>query len=113
MKKQLTDEALILIASRFKLLSDPMRLRILHTLDREELTVSELVEKTGGGQANISKHLGALLEAGIVARRKEGLNAFYKVSDETIFELCDTVCNRLEKQMAARQNILSGFSSPV
>jgi DNA-binding transcriptional ArsR family regulator len=112
MKKQLSDEALEMIASRFKLLSDPMRLRILHTLGREEMTVSELVEATNGGQANISKHLGALLEAGIVARRKEGLNAFYKVSDETIFDLCEMVCNRLESQFDSRKNMLSGFVSP-
>ena len=111
MKKILSDEALEMIASRFKLLSDPMRLRILHTLGKEEMTVSELVEATGGGQANISKHLGFLLEAGVVSRRKEGLNAFYKVSDETIFELCDTVCNRLESQLDSRKNILSDFVS--
>ena len=111
MKKQLSDEALEMIASRFKLLADPMRLRILHTLGKEEMTVSELVEATKGGQANISKHLGFLLEAGIVSRRKEGLNAFYKVSDLGVFELCDTVCSQLESQMASRQNVLSGFVS--
>ena len=111
MEKQLSDEALEMIASRFKLLSDPMRLRILHTLGREEMTVSQLVEATGGGQANISKHLGALLEAGIVARRKEGLNAFYKVADMGVFELCETVCNRLESQFVSRKNMLSGFVS--
>ena len=112
MEKQLSDEALEMIASRFKLLSDPMRLRILHTLGREELTVSQLVEATNGGQANVSKHLGALLDAGIVARRKEGLNAFYKVADDSIFDLCETVCNRLTSQFASRRNMLSGFVSP-
>jgi DNA-binding transcriptional ArsR family regulator len=110
MKKKLTDEALEIIAARFKLLADPMRLKILHTLGKDEMTVSELVEKTKAGQANISKHLGALLDAGIVARRKEGLNAFYCVSDETIFELCEAVCNRLEKQLAARKNALQGLA---
>lgn len=112
MKNQLSDEALEMIAARFKLLSDPMRLRILHTLGKEEMTVSHLVEATGGGQANVSKHLGALLEAGIVARRKEGLNAHYKVADDSIFDLCETVCSRLESQFASRKNMLSGFVSP-
>ena len=110
MKKVLTDEALEMIATRFKLLADPMRLKILHTLDAGEMTVSELVEKTKGGQANVSKHLGSLLEAGIVARRKEGLNAYYNIADETIFELCETVCNRLEEQLVARQGALAGFT---
>lgn len=107
MKIQLTDEALEMIAARFKLLADPMRLRILHALGNAEMTVSQLVEATKGGQANISKHLGALLEAGIVARRKEGLNAYYSIADETIFDLCDMVCSRLEAQFAARKNALA------
>jgi ArsR family transcriptional regulator len=109
MNTKLTDEALEMIAARFKLLADPMRLKILHTIGAGEMTVSELVEKTKGGQANVSKHLGALLEAGIVARRKEGLNAHYSIADETIFELCETVCSRLEVQFDARKDALSGF----
>lgn len=108
MKKQLTDEALEMIATRFRLLADPMRLKILHTLGESEMTVGELVTATRGGQANVSKHLKPLLEAGIVARRKEGLNAFYSIADETIFELCETVCVRLEAQFTAHKNTLQG-----
>lgn len=109
MKKQLTEEALEMIAARFRLLSDAMRLKILHTLGEREMNVGELVEATGGGQANISKHLGILLDAGIVARRKEGLNAFYSIADETIFDLCETVCSRLEEQFASRRDVLQGL----
>jgi DNA-binding transcriptional ArsR family regulator len=105
----LSDEALAMVASRFRLLAEPTRLKILQTLGRGEMNVSDLVEATGAGQANISKHLGALLEAGVVARRKEGLNAFYRVADETIFDLCDTVCARLKTQLENRQNALSGI----
>ncbi len=105
-KKKMTDEGLEMIAARFRLLADPMRLRILHTLGDTELNVGELIESTGGSQANISKHLGILFEAGIVGRRKEGLNAFYRVVDETIFDLCETVCGRLENQFSLRKNAL-------
>ena len=111
MKKQLTDEALEMIATRFKLLADPMRLRLLHALGERELTVGELVEATGGGQANVSKHLGALLEAGIVARRKAGLNAFYSIADQSIFDLCEMVCDRLEAQLSARRDALQGLTN--
>ena len=111
MKTQLTDEALEMIASRFKLLADPTRLKILKTLENNEMTVSQLVEATNCGQANVSKHLGALLNAGVVARRKEGLNAFYSIADETIFDLCETVCNRLEAQLTSRKNALQGLGS--
>ena len=86
-----------------------MRLRILQTLGTDEMNVGEVVAATKAGQANVSKHLGAMLEAGIVSRRKEGLNAIYRVSDETIFELCDVVCSRLKAQHETRQNALSGF----
>lgn len=110
MKKNLSKEALDMIAARFRLLSDPMRLKILHTIGDKEMNVSELVEATGGGQANISKHLGILLDAGVVARRKEGLNAFYSIADETIFDLCETVCGRLEEQLTARRSALQGLS---
>ena len=106
-KEELSDEALEMIASRFRLLSDPMRLRILHTLGDEEMNVTDLVNATGAGQANVSKHLGTLLNAGIVSRRKQGLNSIYRVSDETIFELCKVVCSRLKKQLETRQNALT------
>lgn len=108
-KKELNDEALDLIASRFRLLAEPMRLKILHTLSDKEMNVSELVAATGANQANISKHLGILLEAGIVSRRKEGLTANYQIVDETIFELCDVVCSRLQTQFESRQSVLAGI----
>lgn len=107
--EELSEEALELIANRFRLLADPMRLKILHTLGNGEMNVGELVAAANAGQANVSKHLGAMLEAGIVSRRKEGLNAIYRVSDETIFELCDVVCSRLKDQLKSRQNALSGI----
>ena len=107
-KEELSEEALEMIASRFRLLSDPMRLKILHTLGDEEMNVTDLVRATGAGQANVSKHLGILLGAGIVSRRKEGLNSIYRVSDETIFELCEVVCSRLKRQLETRRNALLG-----
>lgn len=111
MNEELSEEALEMIANRFRLLSDPMRLKILHTLGMQEMNVGEVVAATKGGQANVSKHLSAMLEAGIVSRRKEGLNAIYRVSDETIFELCDVVCSRLKEQFKSRQNALAGIST--
>lgn len=108
-KEELSEEALEMIANRFRLLSDPTRLKILHTLGDAEMNVTDLVNATNAGQANVSKHLGILLGAGIVSRRKEGLNSNYRVSDETIFELCEVVCSRLKKQLETRQNALMGI----
>jgi len=105
-RKVLGDEALDMIAARFRVLAEPMRLRILNTLGEGELTVGELVEATGAGQANVSKHLGLLLDAGIVRRRKEGLNAFYSIADQSIFDLCEVVCSSLGERFAAQQRAL-------
>lgn len=104
-QEEMSDEALMMIANRFRVLSDPMRLKILHTLADREMNVTELVEATGGGQANVSKHLGLMMDAEIVARRKDGLNSYYKIADETIFELCDVVCARLKTQLDARRAV--------
>ncbi len=107
---ELNDEALELIAGRFRLLSEPTRLKILHTLSEKEMSVGELVTATGANQANVSKHLAVLLGAGIVSRRKEGLTANYRVTDVTIFELCDVVCSRLKLQFELRHNALAKIS---
>ena len=80
------------LAERFKALAEPNRLAILSTLHAGELSVGELVDATGLGQANVSKHLDVLRRYGFVARRKDGLNVFYRVADEDVFRICDIMC---------------------
>lgn len=108
MPRMLNDEAIELVASRFKVLAEPMRLRILNALRAGERTVSELVELTGANQANVSKHLGVLHQHRLVARRKEGLNVHYRISDPTTFDLCDLVCASLERDLEASREALAG-----
>jgi DNA-binding transcriptional ArsR family regulator len=101
-KKELSDAALQMIADRFKVLAEPMRLRILHALWDGEITVGEIIAATGGLQANVSKHLGILQQAGLVSRRKDGLNVYYRICDETVFELCEVVCASLHDRLATQ-----------
>ncbi len=75
------------------------------------MNVTELVQATKAGQANVSKHLATMLAAGVVSRRKEGLNAIYRVTDETIFDLCDVVCSGLKSQLKSRQTALANIFS--
>jgi DNA-binding transcriptional ArsR family regulator len=98
-KKRLPDGVLEKVAERFKLLSEPMRLRLIQAMTDGEKSVSELVEETGGLQANVSKHLGILLESGVIGRRKQGLRAYYRITDETVFELCDLVCGSIQDRL--------------
>ena len=103
----MTPDLLAAIAERFKVLGEPARLQILQTLRRGERTVSELVEGTGMGQANVSKHLQLLLAHGFVIRRKEGLYAWYRLADQDVFRLCDIMCGGLERDVAARRKLLA------
>ena len=107
----MTDDVLELIAARFKAMSEPMRLKILHILMEGEMTVNQLVGRTGSGQANISKHLSKLLEAGTVSRRKAGLCAYYSIADESIIEHCQSICLKLGQDLAQRQQALRLFSA--
>jgi DNA-binding transcriptional ArsR family regulator len=105
---RLTPQAIDLVAERFRSLAEPMRLRLLDALRRGERSVGDLVERTGAGQANVSKHLQTLLAAGVVARRKEGTTAYYRLADPAILELCDIVCGQVEAHLEARQRVLRG-----
>lgn len=104
--EQLPDELVELIARRFRVIGEPMRIRILNHLRTEERSVSELVELTGAGQQNVSKHLGVLLDAGIVARRKHANQSLYRIVDDTVFRLCDDVCGSIQRQLGELNQIL-------
>ena len=104
----LTPELLGLVADRFKVLAEPARLQILNALrESRELTVSELVERTGFGQANVSKHLQLLHGHGFVERRKDGLFVYYQLADQTVFQLCDLMCGRLEAEARSRNELFA------
>jgi DNA-binding transcriptional ArsR family regulator len=89
----LSDQALELVAMRFRSLGEPMRLKILRLLEGGEMSVGRLVEKLQSSQANVSKHLKVLVDAGVLARRVQGTSAFYSIADPVILKICDTVCN--------------------
>jgi DNA-binding transcriptional ArsR family regulator len=106
-KIALTPELLELIAERFKALAEPTRLHILKALRDGEKTVTQLMEETGLGQANVSKHLQLLHGLGITDRRKEGLYVYYRLADPTVFELCDIMCGRLVEEAQARRELFT------
>ncbi|BDA68151.1 transcriptional regulator [Rivularia sp. IAM M-261] len=83
------------IADYFKVLSEISRLQVLCCLKSGSKNVSEIIEKTGLGQANVSKHLKILTQAGIVKRQPHGVSVFYEIVDPLIFEICELVCDRL------------------
>ena len=105
--RPLSPDALALIARRFAVLAEPMRLQLLHALFAGEKSVNELTALTGGTQANVSRHLQTLAQAHLLARRKEGLQVFYAISDPSIFQLCELVCGSLEKSLTKQAGVFS------
>nr|HRC85853.1 metalloregulator ArsR/SmtB family transcription factor [Thermoanaerobaculia bacterium] len=100
-------ELLHRIAERLKAIADPTRLKILHSLEDGELSVTEILKRVGSTQTNISKHLAILRRGGLVATRREGLNIYYRVADETAFSICRTVCDALEHQVELERATLA------
>ena len=111
LQEGLTEEAFELIAGRFRVLAEPMRLRLLHALGDAEMSVSDLVAATNAGQANVSKHLGILLDSGLVARRKAGLNVFYRVADPSVFDMCEAVCSSVGRRLTAHHAAIRGLGA--
>src|SRR5687768_14285863 len=96
-----------LVAERFRALAEPARLLIMQSLRGGEQTVGELVEETGLGTANVSKHLQLLHAAGFVSRRKEGLYVYYSLAGEDVFRLCDIMCGRIAAETESRRHLLA------
>ena len=104
----LPDDLVDLIAERFRVLGDPTRIKLLDRLREGEASVLDLTDLIGTTQQNISKHLGVLHRAGIVARRKRGNFAYYSIMDEGVFELCEAVCGSLQEHLESRRHVIAG-----
>lgn len=103
---EMTPELLALVAERFRVLGEQARLQILSSLRAGEKSVSELVEDTGLGQANVSKHLQLLHSLGFVERRRDGIYVIYSLADQGVFDLCDIMCGRIEREHEERAKLL-------
>ncbi len=104
----LPDPLVEMIAQRFRVIGEPMRIKLLDRLRDGSATVGELVKALDVSQQNVSKHLGVLHQAGIVSRAKEGTSVRYAIADDTVFALCEQVCGGLREQLAELDVILSG-----
>ncbi|NJL35798.1 MAG: helix-turn-helix transcriptional regulator [Leptolyngbyaceae cyanobacterium RM2_2_4] len=98
------------VAEYFGVLSEPMRLKLLNSLRDGEKCVQDLVEATATSQANVSKHLKVMLQAGILSRRSVGTSAYYSVEDDLIFELCNLVCDRLATRIEQQARHFRAFT---
>jgi DNA-binding transcriptional ArsR family regulator len=106
MPHPLPEPLIELVAQRFRVLGEPMRIKLLDRLRDGDATVGELQEALGASQQNVSKHLGVLHSAAMVSRARSGNSVVYSISDPTVFELCQQVCGGVRRQVAELDAIL-------
>ena len=97
------DEVFDAVAAYFSILSEPNRLKIMHAICQQERSVNQIVEEVGATQTNISRHLNLMHRGGVVTRRKEGNQVFYRIADPVMVEICRTVCMRIASSIENRQ----------
>jgi DNA-binding transcriptional ArsR family regulator len=95
-----------LIAQRFRVLGEPMRIKLLDQLRSGDASVGQLRAALGASQQNVSKHLGVLHQAGLVSRTKDGTSTRYAIADESVFELCEHVCGGLRRRLSDLDAVL-------
>ena len=106
------DELVELIARRFRLLSEPMRIRVLTRLRDGEATVHQLVDALGASEQNISTHLTLSAEAGVLARRKQGNRMYYRIADPEVLALCEQVGGSVEQHLLDLAGLVRGPVAP-
>jgi len=99
------------MARRFRVLGEPTRIRLVDRLREGEASVGELTEALGATQQNVSKHLGLLTEARVLARRKGGNRVYYRIADEAVLALCEEVCGSLRQQLHALNELVQGLDA--
>ena len=85
-------------AEVFRVMSAPMRLRIISALCNAEKNVGELLAEIDTTQPNMSQHLNTLYQAGVVGKRREGVQIYYRIINERVVTLCRTVCVQIASE---------------
>lgn len=98
------DEVFELAAEVFRVMSAPMRLKIISSLCHAEKNVTELLSEIDTTQPNMSQHLSTLYQAGVLGKRREGVQIFYRIVDDRVANLCRTVCTQIAMETASAED---------
>ncbi len=101
------------VARYFLLLSEPARVRILHSICQEERSVGQIVEETALTQSNVSRHLNMMYQAGVLRRRRDGPQVFYGVADSTLTDVCRAVCVRVSAELDGNKPLKRSFQDLI
>ena len=108
--KNMPPEALEEVAGYFQVLAEPTRLRILNILREGERNVGDLAQMCGYTAANVSRHLSLMTKNGLVTREGRGTSVYYRFADESVYALCDLVCDNIARQIARSEASRGSFS---
>jgi len=109
--KNLPPEALQQVAAYFQALAEPTRLQLLNLLREGERNVGDLAQRTGYSTANVSRHLTLMTQHGLLVREPRGNSAYYRIADESIYGLCDLVCDSIARRIARTSSHRTPFSA--
>ena len=90
-----SDEVFSSAAELFRLLSTPIRLKIISALCQTEKNVSQLLHEIDTTQPNMSQHLSTLYRAGVLSRRRDATQIYYRIGNERAATLCRAVCMQI------------------
>ncbi|MCF8159964.1 MAG: metalloregulator ArsR/SmtB family transcription factor [Polaromonas sp.] len=93
-----TDQTYESAADLFRVMSAPMRLKIINCLCDGEKNVSYILTQVDTTQPNMSQHLNTLYQAGILGKRREGVQIFYRIIDQRIVSICEAVCHEIDRK---------------
>lgn len=94
-----SDEVFSSAAELFGLLATPIRLKIISSLCGHEKNVSQLLAEIETTQPNMSQHLATLYRAGVLARRRDATQIYYRIGNERAATLCRAVCTQIAVEM--------------
>ena len=97
-----SDEVFEMAAEVFRVMSAPMRLKIISCLCNGEKNVSQLLQEIDTTQPNMSQHLNTLDQAGVIGRRREGVQIFYRIVNDRVVTLCRAVCTQIAIESDSR-----------
>jgi ArsR family transcriptional regulator len=93
-----SDQTFESAANLFRVMSAPMRLKIINCLCDGEKNVSYLLTQVKTTQPNMSQHLNTLYQAGILGKRRDGVQIFYRILDQRIVSICEAVCHEIDRK---------------
>ena len=103
--KQSEDQVFDSVAELFSVLSTPIRLKIISAVCQGEKNVSELLAQIDTTQPNMSQHLSTLYRSGVLAKRREGTQMYYRLQSERVATLCRAVCTQVAIELDSESHV--------